>query len=86
MLLDIIIEMASGTPPPKEFNLVSLCIFPKGGADTIDRTRPITLNNTSNRVIASIIADSISIADKRQKGFIRGRHGGDNILELTNSF
>ena len=26
------------------------------------------------------------IADKRQKGFIRGRHGGDNILELTNSF
>ena len=91
MLLDIIIEMASGTPPPKEFNLGSLCIFPKGGADTIDRTRPITLNNTSNRVIASIIADSImeavdSIADKRQKGFIRGRHGGDNILELTNSF
>jgi ribonuclease HI len=91
LILAIIIKMSTGAPPPKEFNFGGLCIFPKDGSSTIDRTRPITLNNTSNRLIASIIADCImpaidAIADKRQKGFIRGRRGEDNIREMTGSF
>ena len=87
----VILLMATGRPPPKEFNLGLLCIFPKDNSSTIDRTRPITLGNTDNRIIAGIIADVImpavdAIADKRQKGFIRGRQGGDNIRELTDLY
>ena len=87
----VILLMATGRPPPKEFNLGLLCIFPKDNSSTIDRTRPITLGNTDNRIIAGIIAGVImpavdAIADKRQKGFIRGRIGGDNIRELTDLY
>ena len=84
LILDIIIALGTGEKPPKEFNLGGLCIFPKDNSFTIARTRPITLNNVSNRLAAAIVADAImdavdAIADKRQKGFIRGRLGEDNI-------
>ena len=90
VLLSLLIEMSTGTVTPKEFNYGGLCIFPKDGSSTIDRTRPITLNNTSNRIAAAVIADCImpaldAIIDPRQKGVVRGRRGEDNILELTNS-
>ena len=80
--------MSTGTIPPKEFNYGGLCIFPKDGSSTVDRTRPITLNNTSNRITAAVIADCNmpaldAMIDPRQKGFIRGRRGEDNIMELT---
>ena len=91
MILNVIVAMASGEPPPKEFNLGGLCIFPKDGTSTIARTRPITLNNVSNRLVASIVSDAImpavdAIADSRQKGFIKGRQGEDNIFELTTTY
>ena len=57
----------------------------------VDRTRPITLNNVSNRIAAAIVADAImpavdSVVDARQRGFVRGRTGDDNIHEITNKF
>ena len=91
ILLSILIEMSTGTHPPRDFNYGGLCIFPKDGSSTVDRTRPITLNNTSNRIIAAVVADCImpaidAIIEPRQKGFIRGRRGEDNIIELTDTF
>ena len=91
VLLSFVIKMSLGTRPPKEFNYGGLCIFPKDGSSTVDRTRPITLNNTSNRIVAGVVADCImpaldAIIETRQKGFIRGRRGEDNIIELTDTF
>ena len=91
ILLSVLIEMSTGTSPPSEFNYGGLCVFPKDGSSTVDRTRPITLNNTSNRIVAAALADCImpaldAIIDPRQRGFIRGRRGEDNIIELTDSF
>ena len=87
----IISSMATGTLPPREFNMGETCFFPKDNSYTVDRTRPITLNNVSNRITAAIVADKImptvdSIVDARQRGFVRGRNGDDNIHELANKF
>ena len=91
IIYDIISSMAKGTPPPREFNMGETCFFPKDNSYTVDRTRPITLNNVSNRITAAIVAEKImpaidSIIDTRQRGFIKGRSGDDNIHEITNKF
>ena len=88
---DMIIELATGTTPPKGFNFGNLCIFPKDNSNTVAKTRPITLNNVENRIIASIIADTImpaidAITPQCQKGFIRGRQGDENIKGITKKF
>jgi ribonuclease HI len=91
IILDLILEMGQGTPPPKEFNLGNLFVFPKDNSSLINRTRPITVNNADNRILAGVVADAImpavaAITPKRQRGFVRGRQGEDNITELTNLF
>ena len=88
---NIITTLAEGTPPPRDFNMGEVCFFPKDNSSTVDRTRPITLNNTSNRIVAAVIADTIMpavdyLVDARQRGFVRGRKGDDNIHEITNTF
>ena len=88
---NIITALAEGVTPPREFNMGEVCFFPKDNSSTVDRTRPITLNNTSNRIVAAVIADTIMpaidfIVDCRQRGFVRGRRGDDNIHEITNTF
>ena len=72
----IIIDLATGITPPKGFNYGNLCVFPKDKSNIIQKTRPITLNNVENRIIASTIADALqptidSIAERSQRGFIR---------------
>jgi len=88
---NIIKALSDGDDPPREFNMGEVCFFPKDNSSTVDRTRPITLNNTSNRIVAAIIADTIMpavdfLVDCRQRGFVRGRRGDDNIHEITNTF
>ena len=83
--------MAEGRLPPKGFNMGNLCLFPKDSSFRISRTRPITLNNVINRLVAAVVSDAImpavdAIAHPNQKGFIRGRLGEDNIFDVTNSF
>ena len=87
----LIVALSLGKLPPREFNLGFLHIFPKDNSSTIERTRPITVNNSENRLLASIVADVImeavdAIADPRQKGFIKGRLGEDNIKQLTSMY
>ena len=91
IILNLILAMGQGTAPPKEFNLGNLFVFPKDSSSTINRTRPITVNNADNRILAGVVADAImpavaAITPKRQRGFVRGRQGEDNITELTNLF
>lgn len=91
ILHKVIVRIAAGEAPPKEFNMGEVCFFPKDNSSTVARTRPITLNNVSNRIIASVVAKTImpavdAIVDRRQKGFVHGRRGEDNIHELTNLF
>lgn len=84
-------SLATGTSPPPEFNQGRLFIIPKSHSPLIDRTRPITVNNTDNRILAKLVASLITpaldfIISDSQKGFIPGRRGGDHIRTLNEQF
>ena len=83
--------MAEGHTPPKSFNMGDLCLFPKDDTTLISRTRPITMNNFDNRIIAAAVSRTIMaavdfISDRCQKGFINGRRGDTNIKDITDMF
>ena len=91
ILHGIICYMAEGHPPPKSFNMGDLCLFPKDDTTLISRTRPITMNNFDNRIVAATVSRTIMpsvdfLAEPCQKGFIHGRKGEENIKAITDSF
>jgi ribonuclease HI len=91
IILDLVLEMGQGSPPPKQFNLGNLFVFAKDNTCLVTKTRPIAVNNSDNRILAGVVADAImpavaAITPKRQRGFVKGRLGEDNITELTNLF
>ena len=91
ILHGIVCYMAEGHPPPKSFNMGDLCLFPKDDTTLVSRTRPITMNNFDNRIIAAAVSRTLMpavdfLSEACQKGFINGRRGEDNILAITNSF
>ena len=86
-----ICSMAEGHTPPKSFNMGDLCLFPKDNTTLISRTRPITMNNFDNRIIAAVVSRTLMpsvdfISEHCQKGFINGRLGDDNIKAITKKF
>jgi hypothetical protein len=90
-LLDIIIDLAKGTKPPEWFNLGRLFLIPKDDSGKVLNHRPITVNNSDNRLVASVLAGVItpacqSIIHHSQKGFIPGRSGDDHIVALTDHY
>lgn len=98
MLEDIARGMSAGRAPPSEL-LDSLTLFiPKGEyAEDIDRLirtivdlRPMTLMQTSAKVVASVANLELSTIAKttvagEQRGFIEGRNITDNVLEIEGS-
>ena len=87
----ILTAIGKGRKAPTDFNIGRLFIIPKDGSSTIDRTRPINVNNAINRICAKIITDAISpgldsILDSSQQGFIPGRNGSHNVLMLNKFF
>ena len=91
VLLYTLFEMSTSRPAPKGFNKGDLYVFPKDNSSLVAKTRPITVNNVENRIIAGVIADAIMpavdyITESGQKGFVTGRKGEDNIDSLTDLF
>ena len=83
--------MAEGNPPPKNFNFGSLHLLPKNRSLLPKDTRPITIGNAVNRIIAKILSKIISpildsFLNSRQKGFVEGRDGRDHITELVEGY
>ena len=76
---------------PDGFNHGLLFLLPKKGTGVASDTRPITVTNACNRIIAKVIVECItpaleSLLEPSQKGFIPGRDGGDHIRELNEDF
>jgi ribonuclease HI/exonuclease III len=91
ILHGIICFMADGNTPPKSFNMGDLCLFPKDDTTLISRTRPITMNNFDNRIIAAAVSHTLMpsvdfVSERCQKGFINGRKGEENIKDITDKF
>jgi retron-type reverse transcriptase len=87
----VLLDMAAGNPPPPGFNHGTLFIIPKDTSGTIEATRPITVNNSDNRIIAKITTIAITpaldyIIHKAQQGFIPGRSGHTHIRNLNSRF
>jgi ribonuclease HI len=88
LLREILLFISSGKLPPSDFNNGRLFIIPKDGSSTVDRTRPITVNNADNRIIAKLTTIALTpgldhMLDSAQQGFIPGRSGDNHILDLN---
>ena len=90
-LLEILIDLANGVPPPPDFNLGNLFLIPKDESGFVLNHRPITVGNSDNRLIASVMAMVLTpfcqhSLHPSQKGFIPGRTGSDHIIAITDHF
>jgi hypothetical protein len=91
LLREMLVFISEGKLPPSDFNCGRLFVLPKDGSSVVDRTRPITVNNADNRIIAKITTNQISpglneMIDPSQCGFIPGRNGSTHILSLNTFF
>lgn len=89
--LDMLNDMANGAKPPKGFNEGLLFLLPKGSSGLVTDTRPLSVTNTNNRIIAALCAKAIEPAvgrliGKSQVGFLKGRICDDNICDLTDRY
>ena len=80
-----------GTNIPEDFNHGLLFLIPKTDSGLPLDTRPISVTNAINRIIAKLAVQAITPAvqhliDRAQKGFIPGRQGGDHINTLNDRF
>ena len=91
LILGMLIDLAGGKEVPIGFNEGRLFLIPKDDSYKVLATRPISVNNSENRLVAKAMAAAITpavqgLAHTSQKGFVEGRHGSDNIFELTEEF
>ena len=73
------LSMSRGGRTNKSFNFTNLFFFPKDESGGADRTRPISVSNTDNRIIANVVRRVISpniysILDESQTAFAPGKH------------
>lgn len=74
-----------------EFNWSLLFLIPKKDTNLIKDTRPIQVPNSDNRIISGLIKETLmprlsTILLSQQKGFIKGRHGIENVEILTSKY
>ena len=93
ILSDIEKELRSGRPPPRhmEFNYARLFLIPKKGTMLPMDHRPIAVTNADNRLVAAALVRTITPPLKAflhpaQNGFVPGRQGERNILDITNHY
>ena len=84
-------DLGNGIPPPKDFNHARLFIIPKSSSPLISKTRPISVTNADNRIIAKCITRAItpclqSFLDEAQQGFIKDRKGTIHIINIHDFF
>ena len=86
-----ILLMGLGALPPEGFNDGLLFLLSKKGSLTPDDTRPLSVTNCDNRIIAKIVVFSIIPAVQKvlniaQQGFVPGRSGDVHIQALLTNF
>ena len=91
IFLRIFNSTADGVKPPKEFNLGLLFLLPKLNTGFANDTRPISVTNCANRIVAKILVWCIMPAlinclHSAQKGSIPGRRGAEHIRALNELF
>ena len=80
-----------GHTPPEGFNHGLLFLLPKKLTGLVSDTRPLSVTNTDNRLLAATVARAImpSVVDlinPSQKGFLAGVNGSDHIVDINTFF
>ncbi len=91
VLYSVFRALSNGQPPPRDFNLGLLFLLPKKHTGLISDTRPLSVTNTDNRILAAATARAImpaviDLVDPCQKGFLAGKNGSDHILDINTLF
>lgn len=91
VLAAVLKVMCSGRDPPPEFNHGLLFLLPKKHTGLVSDTRPLSVTNTDNRILASAVARSCLPAIKDlvhpcQKGFLNGIDGTEHLVDINNFF
>ena len=91
VLRDLLLEIAETGVCPAALKDGELFLIPKKGPPLVDNLRPITVANTSYRLIMSITKLVISSAAEEllspsQKAFLKGRRMVDHIEEVLETF
>jgi ribonuclease HI len=84
IFLKVITALQNGTLPPLSFNDAIFHLLPKKGTGWVADTRPLSVSNTYNRIIASAIKWAIQpsllgLLHRNQVGFWPGRTIDENI-------
>jgi ribonuclease HI len=91
ILFQVLQSLGTTQTPPPEFNMANLSLFPKDDTDYIGSGRPLSVNNTDNRLIASTIRACVHDPIKdflhpEQHGFLKGKDIRDNIKFFNDKF
>ena len=92
VLHGVIKQLMKGVLPPSDFNNAIFHLLPKKNTGWVSDTRPLSVSNTANRIIASVIKksiqDSLSIVLSigTSVGFGRGGIWRRTWITLTNFF
>jgi ribonuclease HI/exonuclease III len=83
--------LSQGVKPPRGFNYANLFLLPKKLTMLIEHTRPISVTNTDNRIMAKTLVSVMlphlqARLNLAQKGSIAGRQGADHVRELADKF
>ena len=85
------VALADGVLPPSDFNSGLLFLIPKNGSLLPTDTRPISVTNADNRIIAQAVVNAITpylyeCLHPSQKGFIPRRVFEDHIRAINEAF
>lgn len=83
--------LSRGQPPPPGFNHGLLFLIPKKFTGLVSDTRPLSVTNTDNRLLASAVAHTImpavsAFVHPSQKGFLWGMNGMDHTVDINHFF
>jgi ribonuclease HI len=90
ILHGIAMAMSRGKKPPRGFNHADLYLLPKDNSMLVDKTRPISVPNTSNRIVSTVLLVSITpvitpLLNKAQAA-MPGGNIGENIQNFNERF
>ena len=92
IILDIIHDIGAGNNPPQGFNDCRFNLLPKKkGSILVSDSRPISVTNAVNRIIASVVKTILTpviepILSLNQHGFFTGRRVFDNVYSFNAKF
>ena len=91
LLFSALQALLRGQLPPPGFNLGVLFLIPKKLTGLVADTRPISVTNTDNRLLASVMASAImpaidELVCPAQHGFLAGKSGDSHVVDINKLF